>query len=108
MGGASKKVTEVELIAYRQMDCATALPLLTEYLKADRDFTPLKNSHTNRWHVVAGGQEFEILTTGPKWFDTRASVGGGGAVDLAMHLLQLDFKCAVRKLRSIINQENQS
>lgn len=101
MGRVSSKVSEVELNAYRQMDCAAALPLLTEYMKADRDFTPLKNSHTHRWHVVAGGQDFEILTTGPKWFDTRANIGGGGAVDLAMHLLRLDFKRAVRKLREV-------
>lgn len=59
MGRVSSKVSEVELNAYRQMDCAAALPLLTEYMKADRDFTPLKNSHTHRWHVVAGDTDFD-------------------------------------------------
>jgi len=48
---------------------------------------------------LVDGRDFELLTTGLKWFDTRANVGGGGSIDLAMHLLQLDFKQAVRKLR---------
>lgn len=93
-------VGDVELCAYRVMDCATALPLLTEHCKVDRDFTALKNAHTHRWHVTADGQDFEILATELKWFDTRANVDGGGAVDLAMHLLGMNFKQAVAKLRA--------
>ena len=42
--------------------------------------------------------DFEILTTGPKWYDTRARKGGGGAIDLAMHVLGLSFVDAVRRL----------
>ncbi len=42
--------------------------------------------------------EFEILTTGPKWYDTRARAGGGGAIDLAMHVLGLSFVDAVKRL----------
>lgn len=83
------------------MDCALALPLLTDHCKHDRDFTALKNAHTHRWHVSAAGHDYEILTTGPKWFDTRANLGGGGAIDLAMHLHRLNFKQAVAKLRGI-------
>jgi hypothetical protein len=29
-----------------------------------------------RWHVRTEFGEFEILTTGVKWYDTRAKVGG--------------------------------
>ena len=94
------KANEVELVAYREMDCAVALPLLADYCKQDRDFTALKNAHSNRWHVRAGSYDYEILTTGPKWFDTRANVGGGGAIDLAMHLHRMNFKQAVAKLRT--------
>ncbi|MBZ3343388.1 hypothetical protein IPR00_22095, partial [Xanthomonas perforans] len=39
----------------------------------------------------------ELLATGPKWYDTRAEKGGGGAIDLAMHLLRLDFVSAVKR-----------
>jgi hypothetical protein len=44
--------------------------------------------------------EFEILTTGPKWYDTRARRGGGGAIDLAIHVLGLSFVDAVKHLTS--------
>ncbi|MES2361481.1 MAG: hypothetical protein V4646_06730 [Pseudomonadota bacterium] len=94
-------VSEDELQRYRQLDCSIVLPLLTDYLKGDRDFTALKNKHTNRWHLTANGQDYELLTTAAKWFDTRANRGGGGAIDLAMHLLGLTFKQAVAKLREL-------
>ena len=42
--------------------------------------------------------DFEILTTGVKWYDTRACAGGGGAIDLAMHVLGLSFVDAVKRL----------
>jgi hypothetical protein len=95
------KIGEVDLERYRAMDCALVLPLLAEHCKQDRDFTALKNAHTHRWHVSAAGHDYEILTTGPKWFDTRANVGGGGAIDLAMHLHRSTFKQAVAKLREL-------
>lgn len=95
------RISDEELQRYRAMDCAVALSLLTDYCKADADFVPVKESHTYRWHLVAAGRHFELLTTGQKWFDTRAHRGGGGAVDLTMHLFGLDFKQAVYKLREI-------
>lgn len=97
------RADETELATYRAMDCAVALPLLSDHCKQDRDFTALKNAHTHRWHVMADGHDFEILTTGAKWFDTRGNVGGGGAIDLAMHLSCLTFKQAIAKLRSQVS-----
>ena len=47
---------------------------------------------------AASRGEFEILTTGLKWYDTRAKKGGGGAIDLAMHVLGLSFVDAVKLL----------
>ena len=96
------KAVEIELQVYRSMDSAVVLPLLTDHCKQDRDFTALKNVHTHRWHVSVSGRDYEILTTGAKWFDTRANVGGGGAIDLAMHLQRLNFKQAIAKLRATI------
>jgi hypothetical protein len=32
------------------------------------------------------------------WYDTRAKIGGGDAIDLAMHVLRLSFVDAVRTL----------
>ncbi|WP_440525430.1 hypothetical protein [Serratia nevei] len=53
-----------------------------------------------RVNVALGGGGVELLATGPKWYDTRAEKGGGGAIDLAMHLLRLDFVSAVKRLQA--------
>jgi hypothetical protein len=44
-----------------------------------------------KWHTSAG----VLSVTGAKFMNWRDSVGGGGAIDLAMHLKHLDFKAAV-------------
>jgi hypothetical protein len=56
---------------------------------------------TTRWHATVGGHDFEILCTGPKFWDGRAVRGGGGAIDLAMHLFGVDFKDAVGRLKKL-------
>lgn len=96
------KVDSSELEGYRSLACEVVLPKITEHAKADPSFTPIRDSHTHRWHVRADGREFELLSTGPKFYDTRAKRGGGGAVDLVMHLHRLDFKQAVAKLREVL------
>ena len=95
------KSTAVDLERLRSITCSQPLPLVCDHAKQDRDFTPLKSGHTERWHVQAGGHDFEILTTGPKFFDTRASKGGCGAIDLTMHLKGIPFKQALRKLQDL-------
>nr|WP_017166853.1 hypothetical protein [Xanthomonas phaseoli] len=76
------------------MPVLEALDLLGVYWKRDPDFRPLKDKTTIRVNVSIGG---ELLATGRKWFDTRAEKGGGGAIDLAMHLFRLDFVSAVKR-----------
>jgi len=76
---------------------------LAYYAKHDSTYTPIKSDKSSRWHVtILGRGEYEILVTGPKFWDTRANVGGGGAIDLVMHLYNMDFKQAVAKLRTSI------
>ncbi len=75
---------------------------LADHAKRDPTYDPVSSKRTRRWHATVGGLEYELLLTGPKFFDTRAKRGGGGAIDLAMHLLQVDFKCAVAKLREVL------
>ena len=77
-----------------------ALDALGLHWKLDPDFQPVKDAATIRLHVAVGGQVFELLVTGAKFFGTRADKGGGGAIDLAMHLLRLDFVAAVKRLSS--------
>jgi len=44
-----------------------------------------------RWHTPKG----VISVTGMKFFNWNCSVGGGGAIDLIMHVCGLDFKSAL-------------
>ena len=97
---AKQAVDNLELTRWRSLSADIALSTLADHVKQDRTFSPKASGASTRWHVHAGGMDFEILCTGPKFFDTRTSVGGGGAVDLAMYLLNIDFKQAARLLRS--------
>ena len=80
------------------MSSEDALGLLAIHCKPDPTFHPLKRPDTRRWYALTERGDFEIVTTAEKWYDTRARVGGGGAIDLAMHLLQLPFVDAVQIL----------
>ena len=71
------------LLHLRQPPSEAALRSLALFCKVDATYHPLKD---------------EILTTGVKWYDARAKVGGGGAIDLAMHILHVPFVEAVRIL----------
>ncbi len=86
------------LASLREMPSEDALALLATYCKADLTYVPFKDPSSRRWHGRTSCGEFELLTTGPKWWDSRAGKGGGGAIDLAMHLLDLSFVDAVRLL----------
>lgn len=80
------------------MPVLPALDLLELYWKRDLDFRPLKDQHTVRVHVSVDGKVFELPATGIRWYDSRIGKGGGEAIDLAMHLLRLDFVSAVKRL----------
>ena len=82
------------------MPASAALALLATHVKLDPTFTPVKDDQSCRWHANTARGDFEILTTGVKWYDTRAGRGGGGAIDLAMHVLGVSFVDAVKRLVS--------
>jgi hypothetical protein len=90
---------DAELLAWlREVPPQLALERLGLYVAVDRDFVPMKDARTERWIVSLPAGELELLITGPKWYDTRAGKGGGGAIDLLMHLEGLDFVAAVKRL----------
>jgi hypothetical protein len=93
-----RSFSAVTLTRLREMPAGDALALVAIHIKADPTYRPLKTDHSKRWHVRTACGEFEILTTGPKWYDTRSQSGGGGAIDLAMHVLGLSFVDAVKRL----------
>lgn len=83
----------------RSMPVVAALDALGLYWKHDSDFVPVKDKATVRLNVsLPSGGSVELLVTGQKWYDTRAGQGGGGAIDLVMHLLRVDFVTAVKTL----------
>lgn len=96
-----RSVDNSTLERWRALDALLVLEKLGCYAKVDTTFEPLSAQGTQRYHVNAEGQDFELLLRGPKFFDTRFQHGGGGAVDLAMHVLQLDFKGATGLLRRL-------
>ena len=80
------------------MTVPETLDALGLYWKRDPDFVPVKDKATVRLNVSIGGGGVELLATGPKWYDTRTEKGGGGAIDLTLHLFQVDFVIAVKRL----------
>ena len=94
-------VDNLALQRWRTMDAELVLEKLGLYAKTDRTFVPIQSQETRRFHVNAEGREFELLLCGPKFFDTRLKRGGGGAVDLVMHLHNIDFKNATSLLRRL-------
>ena len=66
------------LARWRSLDAATAVAAIADHAKRDRTFKPVKDVTTSRWHVTVDGNEFELLLTGPKFWDTRTRTGGGG------------------------------
>lgn len=93
------RVDSGDIGRWRSLDAAVALIALADHAKRDPTFEPIKDRAATRWHANVHGRDFELLLTGPKFFDTRAETGGGGAIDLAMHLLRTDFKTATGALR---------
>ena len=87
-------VDNTSLERWRTLKASQVLSAIAEYAKQDSTFTPAKDARTTRWHATVDGQDFELLCTGAKFWDCRAERGGGGAVDMAMYLLGLDFKSA--------------
>ena len=46
----------------------------------------------------AKSEHHNIVVTGSRWFDNKAGVGGGGAIDLVIHLAKVNFSAACRSL----------
>ncbi len=97
-----KVATDATLATWRALDATVVLERLGCYSKQDVSFRPVRAHGTLRFHVQVQGAEFELLLDGPKFFDSRANRGGGGALDLVMHLYGLDFKAAARRLQEVL------
>ncbi len=94
-----RPVDNLELRRLRGLAVLDVLHLMAEHTKLDRDFAPVRALDTRRVHVTAAGADWELLVDGVRFFDTRQRKGGGGAVDLVMHLWRVPFKQAVKMMR---------
>ncbi len=73
-----KSFDTVTLARLRAAPAEWALTRLATELKPDKTFRPRKDCASRRWQVLTDRGDFEILTTGPKWYDTHARRGGRG------------------------------
>lgn len=96
--GSRRSFDESMLEQLRRMPSDQVLRRLAIHLKPDCTYVPRKTLESRRWHLLTERGDFEILTTGRRWFDTRERRGGGSAIDLAMHLLGVSFVEAVKRL----------
>lgn len=95
------RVSRVELAAMQTMDARTVLLKFADHAKPDPSFQAISSKHTCRWHARVLSREFELLLNGPKFYDVRQKRGGGGGIDLVMHLFEIDFNQAVERLRTM-------
>ena len=75
----------------KQADCLRAVPLKAVLLAAGAQADPRDPA---KWHTARG----VLSVNGMKFIDWKQGHGGGGAIDLAMHLHGMDFTGAVRWL----------
>lgn len=76
-----------------QADRVRSIPLPSVLLAAGAEPDPYDEA---RWHTPKG----VVSVTGMKFFNWTLNLGGGGAIDLIIHLNGLDFKSAVAWLSS--------
>ena len=99
----SRHFSAAVLDQVRAVPLTSVLEGLGYHIAIDRDFVPTKDARSQRWLVDSARGATELLVTGPKWFDTRVSRGGGGAIDLVMHLERLSFVSAVKRIAGGLN-----
>jgi len=94
--------SESDIHRARSVPLLKVLRHVCDYLKEDQDYSPRDPSlGSRRFHVNCSKRDFRLLLTGEKWLDElvdrgTANRGGGGAVDLVMHLKGINFVQAVR------------
>lgn len=98
---AHKQVYSDELLLWlRELSVIRTLHMLGVDYKVDATFIPRKSSETGRVHITSKhtGQVLEIVHTKNKWIDKPNEKRGGGAIDLAMHVMSIKFGQAMKVL----------
>jgi len=93
---------DADIYRARSVPLLKVLAHLSDYIKEDYDYTPLDSSlGSRRFQVHCYKRDYRLILTGEKWLDElvdRGAVdrGGGGAIDLVMHLTAANFVQAVK------------
>lgn len=96
-----------ELDAARKIKLLTVVEEFSDFYTQDKTFKPQRNMDGKVFVVEIDGKRFSnLLITGEKWFDQDKKVGGGGAIDLLMHLKSITFVQAVKLLGTLIEERS--
>lgn len=86
----------------RSVPLLKVLSYVSDYVKEDPNYTPrTPSAGSRRFQVNCHKRDFRLILTGEKWLDELADRGakrrgGGGGVDLVMHLTGMNFVQAVK------------
>lgn len=98
-----------DLIArFRMMSVEQTALTLGLYCKQDKEYRSTTHKHSSCFHISKDSEVFEIITTELKWYSTHRGCGGGGGIDLAMHLFGECFKAALLRLSAGLEKANGS
>lgn len=73
--------------------------ILGLHFKQDKSYEPTKFPNSKCYHISLENQVFEIIVTGLKWYSVHRKFGGGGAIDLTMHIFNDSFTRAYNRLK---------
>ena len=77
-------IDKSDLIRWESLKASVVLRALADYANEDASYAPRLNTRTARWHASADSKDFEILCTGPKFWDgwecvCKGNLRGGSA-----------------------------
>ncbi|KPY55670.1 hypothetical protein [Pseudomonas amygdali] len=95
----STKSFDDELITrFRVMTVEQIARILGLYCKQDKEYESSHYRNAKCFHISKDGEVFEIIVSQLKWYSTHRRCGGGGGIDLTMHIFGESFKAALTRL----------
>lgn len=92
----------------RNLNLVEVLSSLCTYVTQDKTYEPRRNERSQLYVAEVNGRRFNnLLITEARWFDLDAKKGGGGAIDLTMHLMKVNFVQAVKLLSALETQDTE-
>lgn len=90
--------SQSELDRLRAMSVEATLKLFNLPFRIDEDYRSYKNIDSKKLVITIDSRQTELIVTREKWYDVESKRGGGGAIDLTMHLFREPFKAAAKRL----------